>query len=87
MERPERRSQPAPAAGTHRASCATASGGNGCCDVRPEPSPWRAWPFVPADCPAENLQMSAGIFDKGAAAFNPVSVVEVEDAADRRIAA
>ena len=26
--------------------------------------------------------MSAGIFDKGGAAFNPVSVVEVKDAAD-----
>ena len=34
------------------------------------------------DCPAKNLHISAGIFDKGAAAFNPVSVVEVKDAAD-----
>ena len=33
-------------------------------------------------CPAKNLQISAGIFDKGGAAFNPVSVVEVEDIAD-----
>ena len=33
-------------------------------------------------CPAKNLHISAGIFDKGAAAFNPVSVVEVKDAAD-----
>ena len=32
--------------------------------------------------PSENLHMSVGIFDKGAAAFNPVSVVEVEDATD-----
>src|ERR1043166_3313720 len=32
--------------------------------------------------PAENLQVSAGIFDKGGAAFNPVAVVEIEDAAD-----
>ena len=33
-------------------------------------------------CPAQNLQISAGIFDKGAAAFNPVSIVKVEDVAD-----
>src|SRR5476651_962757 len=33
-------------------------------------------------CPAKNLHISAGIFDKGAAAFNPVSVVEVKDIAD-----
>ena len=33
-------------------------------------------------CPAQNLHMAAGIFDKGAAAFNPVSVVQVEDIAD-----
>src|SRR5689334_15145555 len=33
-------------------------------------------------CPAQNLQMAACIFDKGAAAFNPVSVVEVKDIAD-----
>ncbi len=35
----------------------------------------------------QNLQISVGIFDKGAAAFNPVSVIEVENAADRRISA
>src|SRR5215831_1653971 len=33
-------------------------------------------------CPAQYLQISAGIFDKGCAAFNPVSVVEVENATD-----
>src|ERR1700761_6088503 len=33
-------------------------------------------------CPAQNLHITAGIFDKGAAAFNPVSVVEVKDVAD-----
>ena len=27
--------------------------------------------------------MSAGIFDKGGAAFNPVSIVEIEDFSDR----
>jgi hypothetical protein len=34
-------------------------------------------------CPAKNLHISLGIFDKGAAAFNPVSVIEIEDATDR----
>src|ERR1051325_5417213 len=33
--------------------------------------------------PAENLQCSAGIFDKGSAAFNPVAVVEVKDSFNR----
>src|SRR5471032_1276577 len=33
-------------------------------------------------CPAKNLHIPMGIFDKGAAAFNPVSVVEVKDIAD-----
>src|SRR6185369_15626623 len=32
--------------------------------------------------PAKNLHASVGIFDKGAAAFNPVSVIEVKDIAD-----
>ena len=32
--------------------------------------------------PTNDLQMSAGIFDKGRAAFNPVSVIEVEDRSD-----
>ena len=35
----------------------------------------------------DDLQMSAGIFDKGGAAFNPVSIVEVADTADVRICA
>src|SRR3569623_14497 len=33
-------------------------------------------------CPAQNLHSASGIFDKGAAAFNPVSVIEVEHVAD-----
>ena len=32
--------------------------------------------------PAKNLHISAGIFDKGAAAFNPVSVVQIKYIAD-----
>jgi hypothetical protein len=48
------------------------------------PAVARAWAarFSERCCPAKNLHISAGIFDKGAAAFNPVSVVEVEDIAD-----
>src|ERR1700750_1657711 len=34
-------------------------------------------------CPPEDFQSSAGIFDKGGAAFNPVSIVEIEDTVDR----
>ena len=30
----------------------------------------------------KNLHISVGIFDKGSAAFNPVSVVEIEDIVD-----
>src|SRR5471032_3371065 len=33
-------------------------------------------------CPAKNLHIPMGIFDKGAAAFNPVSVVVIKDIAD-----
>jgi len=29
-----------------------------------------------------DLQMSQGIFDKGRAAFNPVSIVEIQDISD-----
>src|SRR6202000_3245132 len=48
-----------------------AAGGNqGCVSLRS------------SGCPAQNLQISAGIFDKGRTAFNPVSVVKVEDVAD-----
>src|SRR5580765_1206414 len=32
--------------------------------------------------PVKNLHISVGIFDKGSAAFNPVSVIEIEDIAD-----
>ncbi|HKX65072.1 MAG TPA: hypothetical protein VJM78_07155, partial [Rhizomicrobium sp.] len=32
--------------------------------------------------PAKNLHISVGIFDKGAAAFNPVSVIEIKDIAN-----
>src|SRR5580692_884315 len=33
-------------------------------------------------CPAKNLQMSVGIFDKGSAAFNPVPIIGIENSAD-----
>src|SRR5215468_8645261 len=33
-------------------------------------------------CPAKNLHMPVGIFDKGATAFNPISVVEIKHIAD-----
>src|SRR5262249_29709161 len=32
--------------------------------------------------PVKNLHIPVGIFDKGSAAFNPVSVIEIEDFAD-----
>jgi len=32
--------------------------------------------------PAENLQLSASIFNKGGTAFNPVSVIDVEYSSD-----
>src|ERR1700743_2216714 len=67
---------------TKNSGCCDACEGFGC--FRNE----RRSRFGGRRCPAKNLQIAPGIFSERGAAFNPVAVVEVDDAvdmADRRV--